>query len=267
MNWEGLLVSVRDEAEANAALAGGAAIIDVKEPGHGSLGRAPVAVAAAVARAVGDRRPWTLACGELGGLAAVGRCAGDTAAEEIVRHVADVCAMGGAIGAAAPVPAAVKVGLAGAVATDWRRRLAGVFARLPPGSGPVAVAYADWERAVSPPPPEVVAAAAELGCVAVLIDTYDKQAAGLFGCCPAHLPATWVAAVRAAGLRAVVAGRLTEADVPAAWALGPDVVAVRSAVCSGGRTGVVQAARVHRLVGLGTGRPLVPARPPAWSHD
>ena len=36
----GLLVSVRDADEAEAALRGGAALIDVKEPRHGSLGRA-----------------------------------------------------------------------------------------------------------------------------------------------------------------------------------------------------------------------------------
>ena len=34
----GLLVSVRDAAEAEAALRGGATLIDVKEPRHGSLG-------------------------------------------------------------------------------------------------------------------------------------------------------------------------------------------------------------------------------------
>ncbi len=41
-----LLVSVRSGAEASTALAGGAAIIDVKEPLHGPLGRAPIAVCA-----------------------------------------------------------------------------------------------------------------------------------------------------------------------------------------------------------------------------
>ena len=36
-----LLVSVRSAAEAEEALAGGAALIDVKEPANGPLGKAP----------------------------------------------------------------------------------------------------------------------------------------------------------------------------------------------------------------------------------
>src|SRR5271166_6814929 len=39
-----LLISVRSADEARTALAGGASIIDVKEPDHGSLGQAPWSV-------------------------------------------------------------------------------------------------------------------------------------------------------------------------------------------------------------------------------
>ena len=49
-----LLVSVRSVEEAEAALAGGADLIDVKEPTRGSLGRADDAVIAAILR----RRRW-----------------------------------------------------------------------------------------------------------------------------------------------------------------------------------------------------------------
>ena len=45
-----LLVSVRDAVEAEAALAGGAHLIDVKEPARGALGRADDATIAAVVR-------------------------------------------------------------------------------------------------------------------------------------------------------------------------------------------------------------------------
>ena len=45
-----LLVSVRSAAEAEAALLGGADVIDVKEPDRGPLGRADDAVIAAVVR-------------------------------------------------------------------------------------------------------------------------------------------------------------------------------------------------------------------------
>jgi hypothetical protein len=65
MPWRGLLVSVRTPAEAEEALAGGASIVDVKEPLQGALGRAEPAVISGIAAAVGSRVPWTMACGEL----------------------------------------------------------------------------------------------------------------------------------------------------------------------------------------------------------
>src|SRR4051812_283713 len=61
----GLLVSVRSPAEAEAALAGGAAIIDVKEPDNGALGRAASEVLAGVLAVVAGRRPVSAALGEL----------------------------------------------------------------------------------------------------------------------------------------------------------------------------------------------------------
>ena len=60
-----LLVSVRDAAEAEAALAGGADLIDVKEPSRGPLGRADAGVIRYVVKAVGGRAPVSAALGEL----------------------------------------------------------------------------------------------------------------------------------------------------------------------------------------------------------
>ncbi len=60
-----LLVSVRSAAEAEAALAGGAHVIDVKEPSRGSLGRADDATIDEVVRVVAGRRPVSAALGEL----------------------------------------------------------------------------------------------------------------------------------------------------------------------------------------------------------
>jgi len=244
VNWRGLLVSVRDAAEAAAALEGGAAIIDVKEPRHGPLGAADPEAIAAVAQVVGTRRPWTMACGELGG-----DVDGEpnTVARSIGRRLDRVLSL---LEQSAVPPAAVKIGLAGAAGTDWQLRLLTVFELLPAGSERVAVAYADWERAGAPPPPEVIAAAAGLGCSVLLFDTFDKAAGGLFTCCPPGMPAAWVTAARAARLQVAVAGRITQAEIPAAWALRPDVVALRSAVCFNGRDGAVQAGLVRRAVSM-----------------
>src|SRR4051794_5358072 len=60
-----LLVSVRSAEEAEAALAGGAGLIDVKEPARGSLGAADPTVIAEVLHAVGGRAPVSAALGEL----------------------------------------------------------------------------------------------------------------------------------------------------------------------------------------------------------
>ena len=259
MTWRGLLVSVRDAAEAAAALEGGAAIIDVKEPRHGPLGAADPEAIAAVAQVVGSRRPWTMACGELGG--GPGDTAGDShggqgtvrdrpldASFSAIRSRLD--RMLSLLQDPAVPPAAVKIGLAGAAGTDWQRRLRAVFESLPSGSDRVAVAYADWQRAGAPSPTDVIAAAASLGCSVLLLDTFDKAGGGLFDCCPAGMPAAWVTAARAAGLQVVVAGRITPAEIPAAWALRPNVVALRSAVCFNGRDGAVQAGLVRRAVSL-----------------
>ena len=253
MNWRGLLVSVRDAAEAAAAMAGGAAIIDVKEPRHGSLGPADPETIAAVASMVGTRRSWTMACGELGGEPAARHDATqdprlEPAAAAICSHLHRVLSL---LGAGTMPPAAVKIGLAGAAGTDWQRRLRATFESLPVGSERVAVAYADWQRAEAPSPPEVITAAFGLGCSTLLIDTFDKSAGGLFACCPPGMPAAWVAAARDAGLQVALAGRIALTEIPAAWALSPDVVALRSAVCFNGRAGAVQAGLVRRAVLLG----------------
>src|SRR5438105_309888 len=60
-----LLVSVRTAAEAEIALKGGAAIVDVKEPGNGPLGKAPDCTITLVAQAVAGRVAVSAAMGEL----------------------------------------------------------------------------------------------------------------------------------------------------------------------------------------------------------
>lgn len=227
----GLLVSVRDSHEALEALAGGAAIVDVKEPSRGPLGRADAVTAAAIGRALHGRVPWTLACGELAAVA------------DIVSHVHRVLEH---LGPDAP-PLAVKAGPAALDLAGWQaaqRRMAG---SLPEGIAAVAVAYADWERAGAPPPEGIIDAAAAAGSGVLLIDTFDKSAGGLFELRSSEVVAGWVGKARAGGLRVALAGRLHARHVPVAAKLGADVVAVRSAACGGDRMGHVESARVRDL--------------------
>lgn len=243
MKAGGVLVSVRDAAEAEAALVGGAAVVDVKDPARGSLGRAAPPAIAAVAGAVGDRAPWTLAAGEL--------------ADGVEPLAAWLGAVSEALPDRAAGPAAVKVGLAGMAGRPWRAGLGRLHARLPPGCAHVAVAYADGDRVGAPGPMEVIASAPGIGCTWLLVDTADKRAPGLFGLRSREEVGEWVAAARAAGLGVVLAGRLAVRDIPAVAAQACDMVALRSAVCSNGEQSDVRLGHVSA--------PLVAAAVAAWA--
>lgn len=248
MRWRGLLVSVRDATEAAAALDGGAAIIDVKNPDAGSLGAAAARDVAGVAEAVGRHRrrvPWTVAAGELREeLGDPGRT---------LRWLDRIAAEANA----AATPHAIKFGLAGLAGTGWQRDFCRVMQSLPGALARVAVAYADWPRVDAPPPLDIVAAAADAGCTVFLVDTADKSAPGLLEACAAPgrdaWPAldgwraldAWIEAARKAGLAVALGGRLRLDEIPSLCRFAPDVVAVRSAVCSNGRSGPVDASLVR----------------------
>lgn len=228
---DGLLVSVRTAAEALEAVAGGAAIVDAKEPFAGPL--APVAgpTAGSIAVAVAGRAAWTLACGELAEGAAV-------VAERV--HCAGA--------AAGRPPVAVKAGPAGLALADWRREFAAVRGLLPAGVEMVAVAYADWRVARAPEPEEIIAAAASSGAGTVLVDTFDKAGPGIVELMGPAGVAELIAAAVGRGLRAAIAGRLRGDDLPGLAARGAAVIGVRSAACGGERLGCVDAGQVRRLV-------------------
>ena len=152
----GLLVSVRNGQEARLALAGGADLIDVKEPIRGALGAADPAVWADVLSAVAGAVPASVALGEV-----------SEACEPAHRGTLSRFQF-------------AKWGLADCRRhADWLPRWAERLGWLPPGVTPVAVVYADWQRAESPPPEQIIEAAAGLGCGVVLFDTFDKQHGGL----------------------------------------------------------------------------------------
>lgn len=222
--WRGLLVSVREAVEVGPALAGGASIIDVKEPLHGPLGAAAPATVTAIAAAVAGRVPWTLACGEL---------AGDAPARLVRTVVAE-------LPAGVPAAAAAKAGPGGLDAVAWRRAFADFMHDLPAGVEPVAVAYGDAERAAAPAVEEVIQGAAELGCRLLLIDTWEKSGPDLLATGGGRL-AGWIRRGLRLGLGVAVAGRLDGAGVAAARRLGADVTGVRGSVCRGGRSGLIDA--------------------------
>lgn len=213
-----LLVSVRSAGEAQSALAGGADLIDVKEPSRGPLGAADPAVIREVIAAVDGRVPVSAAFGEW--LAWDGKEAprGLHYAKWGLAHLAD---------------------LPGGVLTQLRTTACAIF--------PVLVAYADHRRVASPDPEWLAGAAVRFHFPAFLIDTAVKDGSTLVD---------WIAPATLARLRfelgdarvpVALAGSLDEAAIRTLGPLIPDWFAVRGAACAGGRTGTVCADRVRRL--------------------
>jgi uncharacterized protein (UPF0264 family) len=226
-----LLVSVRNAEEARAALAGGAEIIDAKEPSLGALGPVELEELRAIIEAVGRMRPVSAALGDSGDVNALALAA---------RAAAEAGAM------------FVKVGFAdvreiGAV----RERLARVMdgALLPTSPcAVVAVAYADWDEVGGAAPSTVLAAAAAEGAMGVLLDTVRKDGAGLFRCLGRAALGSLVREARARSLMVALAGRITVEDMAFAYEAGAEIVGVRGAACEHGREGRVRESRVRELV-------------------
>lgn len=219
----GVLISVRSADEARAALAGGADVIDVKEPARGALGRSDVETWRAVRGVVPDEVPLSVALGEL--------CewGPETAFE------------GQAVGCYR------KVGLARA-GRCWRDDWAALRERLGPFPRWVAVAYADWERAQAPRPELVLEEALRTtDCAGVLVDTWDKSSAIRLD--ESIALDDWRRATRQGGRLLALAGRLDEGAIQALAPIEPDLFAVRGAACrDGDRYSEIDAERVRRLV-------------------
>jgi len=218
-----LLVSVRSAGEAEAALCGGAQLIDVKEPASGALGAASLPTIAAVVRKVAGRALVSAALGEL--------------PELDQRHV--------------ELPTSValaKIGLAGcARLTDWQERLGRAYAALPPEVARVGVVYADWKHAESPEPEQVLLTVVNLSVSAILIDTFDKSGGTTLSAWERPRLREFISAVRGQRLPVVLAGSLSERDIDEAVSLSPDWIAVRRAACAAGRTSAISWERVARL--------------------
>lgn len=237
MGVPALLVSVRNADEAKAAVAGGADIIDIKEPLQGPLGMAEPAVIDDVIAAVSGRAPVSAALGETCDWL---RDAGATDSASVVPRLPTGLTF-------------AKLGLAGLSRssdwfTDWHR-VRSVFETAAGRPLPwVAVAYADADVAQAPPVGEIIAAAARTGCCGVLIDTWDKSGHGVLELIPTDELRSWRRLARERGLFFALAGRLRSDDLRRRSIRACNVVGIRSAACADGdRTQMIAASRVAEL--------------------
>jgi (5-formylfuran-3-yl)methyl phosphate synthase len=228
-----LLVSVRSGAEVAAALAGGAPIIDAKEPANGSLGPVSAKVLTDVLAQVPEEHPLSLALGDFA-------APGDVLAAISSRQLPSRSA-----------PIYLKLGFAGVEPLDRIEAMVatavGAASRHQASPLVVVVAYADSLRAATASPDNISRIAAECGAAGVLLDTQVKDGLGLLRWMDSTSLRLWVEASRAAGLLTALAGGLRLDDIDLVSGANPDVVGVRGAACDGGREGRVNANRVRAL--------------------
>jgi uncharacterized protein (UPF0264 family) len=222
-------VSAANAADARAALAGGADIVDAKDPASGPLGAVGLDTLLAIVDAVAAHRPVTAALG-------------DARDPDALEHQARAFTSAGA--------GVVKVGFAGIrpdrVPVLARRAVTGAAAG---GGAVMLVAYADAADAEKHAF-TLLGVASEIGAAGVLLDTADKRGPSLTQLAAAQWLTRWVDDAHRAGLQAAAAGRLGSHDLPLIHRSGADVAGVRGAACDGGREGRVSASRVRDLASL-----------------
>jgi (5-formylfuran-3-yl)methyl phosphate synthase len=224
-----LLVSVVSAEEAARAVAGGADIVDVKDPDEGALGAPAPRVLSEIARVVGTAAPLSVALGDLPDLP----------------HTAALAARGAALTGAAYV----KIGLRGVRELD---RAVAIMSAVADAVGPdtavIAAAYAD-AQALDPPAltaASLPALVERTGIAGALVDTFVKDGRGLFAWLSEVELTELIAGTRRAGGSFAIAGQLRPGELRRVQA---DIVGVRSAVCrDGDRTAALDADLVAAAV-------------------
>jgi uncharacterized protein (UPF0264 family) len=218
-----LLVSVSNAGEALAAAAGGADIIDAKDPRRGALGAVTPAVFDSIRRAIAQQTSAAL---------------GDAADDLVVERDARAFHQAGA--------SFVKIGFDRIPSATRGAELITAALRGAPAAV-VAVAYADAGRTDGVGPDDVLDAAVRAGAAGILFDTADKSGPGLCDLVSNARLTSWVTRAHDARLFAAVAGKLRAIDLGLVRDAGADIAGVRGAACDGGRIGIISTSRVRAL--------------------
>jgi len=215
-----MLASVKSKAEAETVWAGGADIIDLKDPAKGALGALDSAVAAEIVRAFGKCRPVSAAAGATNG-----------APGAVVAAV---------VAAAATGADYIKIGVGpeGAAADCVRALGAHVHS-----SKLVGVLFADCA-----PDLTMLTVLAENGFSGAMLDTAKKGAGRLLDHMDIAALDRFVDSCRKRGLMSGLAGALEAPDVPRLLPLEPDYLGFRGSLCRGRmREAAIDAASVRMI--------------------
>lgn len=213
-----LLISPTDEKEALEAIAGGADIIDVKNPKEGALGA---------------NFPWII----------------KRIREITPKNVEVSCTLGdvpnlpgaislAALGAATTGVNYIKAGLYGLQTKEdalyLMQNVAKAVKDCDSSIKVVTTGYADAKRIGSVDPLLIPAIAHEAQADIAMIDTAVKDGKNLFTFLKGHQLKSFVNAAHDHGLKAALAGSLKKEDLPAVYGLGADIAGVRGAACTHG---------------------------------
>lgn len=224
-----LLVSVRDSREAAEALAGGAGIIDAKEPSRGPLAPVDPDVLLAIDRAVPAPTMLSVALGD--GTASM--------LPRMARQVPLLTSRPGLAFKAAITDTKPAVG--GQLQAACRE-----LATRHDHPFLVVARYVDAPSEADDIE-EWIAISSRAGARGFLMDTSQKAGAGMLRILSVERLRALREAASDAGIWFALAGGLRIEDFEDAAAIRPDVVGVRGAACTGGRAGQLSASRVKAL--------------------
>jgi uncharacterized protein (UPF0264 family) len=212
-----LLISPKTSAEAKEAAAGGADILDVKNPGEGALGA---------------NYPWVI----------------NEIRKETPSNVAVSCTLGdapnlpgsfslAAYGAASLGVDYVKVGVYGAKTVDEAVFLLQQITKAAKSVNPkvkvAAAGYADAQQIGALNPLLIPEVAHKAGADIAMIDTYQKDGKNLFDHLTKKQLKAFTECAHSLGLEVALAGSLRKQDLKTVCLLGVDIVGFRGAACTG----------------------------------
>ncbi len=219
-----LLVSPMNMEEAHAALAGGADILDVKNPKEGSLGANFPWVIRSVADLARGKVPVSATIGDM----------------EFKPGTASLAALGAASSGADYV----KAGLLGVKTHDQAEEMLKAIVRavkdLDPEKKVVASGYSDYLRVGSISPMLLPAAASEAGADVVMVDTAIKDGKPTFDFMGEKDLADFIELGHSNDLEVALAGSIGFPHLETLLRLQPDIIGVRGIVCGGDRRSAVK---------------------------
>jgi (5-formylfuran-3-yl)methyl phosphate synthase len=213
-----LLVSIRHRDEILPALQGGCDILDLKEPLSGPLAMVDEETLHSISEFFQSQPatvPLSMALGEL--IEWHAKSSSPFIPKEITY---------------------LKMGLSQSINhqdwyTDWLSLRKQIEERNSTTFEWIAVAYADWQEALSISPQEVLAAAISSQCSGLLIDTYSKQGQSLLDCLSLAEIKALIEQARSHDLTIALAGSINHENLASLPDVSPDIIGIRSAACRG----------------------------------